>query len=182
MRPISLNAYLGNLLMKKVTMMASHLVNGILILMLSACAQTVGHFTPTVAINPYNTVFYIYRPVATSPGLMKPLKYDYPDVLIDGKSIGVLKYDEYLVAELTPGPHNITVTGLTTASKGWAERDMERVIPASKNKQVFMKLRVEYDLDNMVLGQPGARYIINLMPVDGENAKYEIRETTPASN
>jgi hypothetical protein len=151
-------------------------------LLLSACSQTVGHFTPVAATNPNNTVFYIYRPEASTPGVMKPLKYDYPEVLIDGKSIGVLKYDEYLVTELTSGVHKITITGLTTASSGWAERDIEQAISIGQNKQVFMRLRVEYDLNNMNLGQPGAKYIIQLTPVDAENAKYQIRDTNRSKN
>ncbi len=94
----------------------------------------------------------------------------------------MLKYDEYLVTELTPGAHNITITGLTTASKGWADRDINQVIPASQNKQVFMKLQVEYNLDEMNLGQLGAKCIIQLIPVDAENAQYEIRNTVPENN
>lgn len=46
-------------------------------------------------------MFYIYRPEPAQPGLMKPLKYDYPEVLIDRKSIGVLKYNRYLVTAHT---------------------------------------------------------------------------------
>jgi hypothetical protein len=34
----------------------------------------------------------------------------------------------------------------------------------------------------MNLGQPGAKYIIQLAPVEPENAIYEIRNTTRASN
>ena len=34
----------------------------------------------------------------------------------------------------------------------------------------------------MNLGQRGAKYIINLMPVAAENAKYEIRNTTLEKN
>jgi hypothetical protein len=160
----------------------TYLMSGIAILLLSACTQTVGHFTPAVAANPENTLFYIYRPAASSKGLMKPLKYDYPDVLIDGKSIGVLKYDQYLVTELTPGAHTITITGLTTAAKGWADRDIKQTLPNSQSKQVFMKLQVEYDLDEMNLGEPGAKYIIQLLPVESDNAQYEIRNTTQASD
>jgi hypothetical protein len=168
--------------MNKISTMLSCLLSGIAILLLGACTQTVGHFSPTVASNPNNTVFYLYRPAATTPGVMKPLKFDYPDVLIDGKSIGVLKYNSYLVTELTPGAHKITITGLTAASSGWAERDIEQAIPASQSKQIFMKLQVEYNLDEMNLGQLGAKYIIQLMPVAAENAQYEIRNTEPAGN
>jgi hypothetical protein len=70
---------------------------------------------------------------------------------------------------------------LTTASSNWAERDIKQVIPASQDKQVFMKLQVEYDVDNMNLAQLGAKYIIRLIPVDAENAQYEIRNTVPAA-
>ena len=45
-----------------------------------------------------------------------------------------------------------------------------------------MKLQVEYDLQDMNLFQPGAKYSIHLVPVDIENAKYEIRNTKPAGN
>jgi hypothetical protein len=168
--------------MKKFIMSLSYLISGIGIVILSACTQTVGHFSPATATDPNNTVLYVYRPAASTPGLMKPLKFDFPDVLVDGKSIGVLKYDEYLVTEITPGAHTITITGLTTAASGWAERNIEQVIPAGQNKQVFMKLRVEYDLDDMSLFQPGAKYSIHLIPVDFENAQYEIRNTKPAKN
>lgn len=168
--------------MKRVTPVVACLVGGISALLLSACTQTVGHFTPTVATNPNNTVFYIYRPEAAAPSLMKPLKFDYPDVLIDGNSIGVLKYDQYLVTELAPGTHTVTITGLTTTSKGWAERDIEETISASQGGQVFMKLQVEYDTQHMTLDQLAPKYIIKLLPVSGEDAQYEIRDTTPAGN
>jgi hypothetical protein len=168
--------------MKKVFLAASYLITGIGLVILSACTPTVGHFSPTVATDPNNTVLYVYRPAASSPGLMKPLKFDYPDVLVDGKSIGVLKYDEYIVTELTPGAHKITITGLTTAASGWAERDIEQSIPAGQNKQVFMKLQVEYDIQDMSLLQPGAKYSIHLIPVAFDNAQYEIRNTKPAKN
>ena len=168
--------------MKIIRLAVYCLVTGIGILCLNACTPTVGHFSSTMATDPNNTVLYVYRPAASSPGLMKPLKFDYPDVLIDGKSIGVLKYDEYIVTELTPGEHKITITGLTTAASGWADRNIEQVIPASQNKQVFMKLQVEYDIQDMSLLQPGAKYSIRLMPVDFENAQYEIRDTKSAKN
>jgi hypothetical protein len=150
--------------------------------MLTSCSQSVGRFAPSEATNPNNTVFYIYRPEASTPGVMKPLKFDYPDVLIDGKSIGVLKYDEYLVTEITPGKHTVTITGLSNVSSGWAERDINQAINVGAGGQVFMKLKVEYDLRKMNLGQPGAKYIIQLIPVGEEDAKYEIRNTNRTSD
>jgi hypothetical protein len=167
--------------MKKVAISLAFLANAIALLMLSACSHTVGKFTPAVASDPQNTVFYIYRPEPTQSSLMKPLKFDYPDVLIDGKSIGALKYNEYLVTELTPGAHELTITGLTDVSSGWSERDIKRTIPANRSKLEYMKLQVEYDTNKMTLDTLGPKYKIFLMPVDGEDAKYEIRNTTPAS-
>lgn len=149
-------------------------------LMLAGCVENPGHFTKTTAATPGNALFYLYRPEATTPGLMKPLKFEYPDVLIDGKSIGVLKYNEYLVTELTPGTHTINITGLTQAAKGWAARDIESSFEVGANQQAFMKLRVEYDLNQMNLGQPGAKYLIHLFPVAESDAKYEIRNTEAA--
>jgi len=45
-----------------------------------------------------------------------------------------------------------------------------------------MKLRVEYNLRKMTIGHPGAKYNINLIPISGEYAKFEIRSTTPSNN
>lgn len=168
--------------MRKIPSTFAYLLGAFAIALLGACANSVGHFTPMVASNPENTVLYLYRPEPNQPGLMKPLKFDYPDVLVDGKSVGVLKYNEYLVTELSPGAHKITITGLTPTSKGWSERDIERTIPANRSKQEFMKLQVEYDTEKMTLDQLGAKYIIHLTPVAEGDAKYEIRNTTPASH
>jgi len=167
--------------MKPLCLARSLLLGAATLLVLGGCTQTVGHFTPTAASHPDGTVFYIYRPEASSPGLMKPLKFDYPEVLIDGRSIGVLKYDEYLVTELTPGEHTLRITGLTSAAHNWAERDIERVIRTGQDKQVFMKLSVEYDTQDMTIAQLGPRYTIALVPVDAGDALYEIRNTTPAA-
>lgn len=166
--------------MTRIKSALSYLLVAAAVFALTACTQTVGHFSPTVASDPGNTVFYLYRPEAESPGLMKPLKFDYPEVFIDGKSIGVLKYNEYLVTELAPGDHKIRITGLTPEARNWSPRDIEQPIRPGQQKQVFMKLLVEYDVDNMNLAQLGPKYIIRLVPVDADDAQYEIRNTTRA--
>jgi len=166
--------------MMNTRMILSYLGPAMAALVLTACAQSVGHFTPTPAANPENSVLYVYRPEATKPGLMKPLLLEYPDVLVDGKSIGVLKYDQYITSELAPGAHTVTITGLTATSSGWAARDIEKTIRASQGQPVFMKLQVEYDTDKMTLDQLGPKYIINLSTVSGDDARYEIRNTSPA--
>jgi hypothetical protein len=149
---------------------------------MNGCAPSVGQFAAEVPSSPENSVLYIYRPEPTQPGLMKPLRFDYPEVLVDGASIGVLRYDEYLAVELTPGPHTLTVTGLTAASSGWAARDIVRDLPANRDKQVFMKLRVEYDTREMTIDQLSPKYTIQLTPVDADDAIYEIRNTSPSGD
>lgn len=149
---------------------------------LGACSNNPGQFTPAQVVNPNMGILYLYRPAPTNPGLMKPLKFDYPDVVVDGKSIGVLKYNEYLVTELPPGEHTMNITGLTATASGWAERDIERTFTVSIDEPTFMKLHVGYDLNEMKLGQPGAKYIIRLIPVSEEDAKYEIRSTNRAED
>jgi hypothetical protein len=83
---------------------------------------------------------------------------------------------------LPPGPHTLNITGLTTAASGWTERDIERSVPVKNDQPIFMKLQVEYDLSQMNLGQPGAKYIVRLTPMAEDDAKYEIRNTNPAKN
>lgn len=54
-----------------------------------------GYFEAVQPSTRQRAVVYLYRPEATTPGLMKPLRYDYPDLQIDGQSIGTLKYNKH---------------------------------------------------------------------------------------
>ena len=136
-------------------------------------------FQPTPAYTKGNAMLYLYRPAASSPGIAKPLRFSYPEVFIDGKSYGPIEYDRYMPIELTPGEHQIRLTGLTAKAKDWERRDIDRTIKVSKGESKFMRFRVEYNLAEMNLGQPKSQYSIFLTPVREEDAIYEIRKIKP---
>ena len=79
------------------------------------------YFEPTPIAKPGNAMVYIYRPEATNPG-KKPLTLSYPEVMMDGQSVGFLKYNEYLALEVAPGKREFLVTGLTRDAK-WEPKD-----------------------------------------------------------
>ena len=136
-------------------------------------------FKPTPLQSSSNGMLYIYRPEASTPGLAKPLRFSYPEVLIDNKSVGVIEYNRYLSVELKPGQHNIRLTGLTERAKDWETRDINQVVTISAGDSTFRRFKEEYNLDRMNLGQPKAQYKIFLTPVNEGDAIYEIRYTSP---
>lgn len=145
------------------------------LLLLAGCANPV--FRPEQPAVSGNAMLYLYRPAASTPGVAKPLRLSYPEVFIDGRSVGTIAYNRYLPLELKPGQHRIRLTGLTENAKGWEPRDIEREITVLPGRNHFLRLRVEYNLHEMNLGQPKAQYIILLTPVAEEDAQYEIRHT-----
>jgi len=143
---------------------------------LAGC-QGSGHFEPSPLANTNNAMVYLYRPAATNPG-KKPLRLSYPEVTIDGKSAGFLKYNEYLAFELPPGKHEFVLTGLTREAK-WEPKDRTYTLQAEPGKTYFLRFRVEFNVENMSLGTFTGQYLIYLTPVDREEAAYEIRATSP---
>ena len=79
--------------------------------LLGSCSSP-GHFEPTPIVGSEAAMIYLYRPAASNPGA-KPLLLSYPEVMIDGVSHGVLKYNSYRAIELPPGIHDVRLTGLT---------------------------------------------------------------------
>ena len=155
-----------------------------LLVALSGCGGTsalpnTNVFKPTPLQSSSNGMLYIYRPEASTPGLAKPLRFSYPEVLVDNKSVGVIEYDRYISVELKPGQHNVRLTGLTEKAKGWETRDINQVVTIAAGESTFRRFKVEYDLDRMNLGQPKSQYKIFLTPVDEGDAIYEIRYTEP---
>lgn len=146
-------------------------------LLLAGCAGSRSAFqlqTPQVA---GNAMLYLYRPEASTPGLAKPLRLSYPEVLVDGRSVGTIAYNSYLPIELQPGKHRIRLTGLTAQAKDWEPRDIDQVVTVRAHQNNFLRFRVDYNLREMNLLQPKSQYIILLTPVDEEDAQYEIRHT-----
>jgi len=147
------------------------------LLTLSGCPNT-AYFEPTPIAQSGKAMVYIYRPEATNPG-KKPLRLSYPEVLMDGTSIGFLKYNKHLALEVEPGKHEFVVTGLTRGAK-WEPRDRKYTLEAKAGNSYFMRFRVEFDTAKMSLGTFTGQYIINFHPVDETDAVYEIRHTSKA--
>ncbi|MBP8030642.1 MAG: hypothetical protein KAY78_05685 [Pseudomonadales bacterium] len=136
-------------------------------------------FRPTPLQSSSNGMLYIYRPEASTPGVAKPLRFSYPEVLVDDRSVGVIEYNRYLSVELPPGQHKIRLTGLTEKAKDWETRDIYQVVTITPGDSTFRRFKIEFDLDNMNLFQPKSQYRIFLTPVDANDAIYEIRYTRP---
>jgi hypothetical protein len=146
-------------------------------LLLTGCS-TPGYFQAVQPSSEQRAVLYLYRPEASNPGLMQPLRYDYPEVFIDGQSIGTLKFNSHRHVELAPGRHSVRITGLSPAAR-WEPRDIEQQLTLKPAQVAYLKLNVQYQLNEMVLGQPGPSYNIRLVPMRNDDAIYEIRHTKP---
>ncbi|MGL4315777.1 MAG: DUF2846 domain-containing protein [Pseudomonas sp.] len=146
-------------------------------LLLAACAGP-AYFEAVQPSSPQQAVLYLYRPEASNPGLMQPLRFDYPEVFIDGQSIGTLEFNKYRHVELAAGQHSVLITGLSRGAK-WEPRDIQQKVTLSPAQIKYLKLNVQYKLDEMMLGQPKPSYSIYLTPMRSEEALYEIRHTKP---
>lgn len=144
---------------------------------LAGCVSS-SFFEPTPIAKSGNAMVYVYRPAATNPG-KKPLTLSYPEVMLDGVSAGLLKYNEYLALEVTPGQREFLVTGLTRDAK-WEPRDLSYTLNVEAGKSYFLRYRVEFDTAKMSLGTFRGQYIINFMPINETDAIYEIRHTSNA--
>jgi len=93
--------------------------------------------------------------------------------------VGLLKYNEYLALEVTPGQREFRVTGLTRDAK-WEPRDRSYTLKVAAGKSYFLRYRVEFDTAKMSLGTFKGQYIINLQPINETDAVYEIRHASKA--
>lgn len=142
--------------------------------LLGGCSSP-GHFEPTPIVGSGATMVYLYRPAASNPG-SKPLLLSYPEVMIDGNSHDVLKYNSYLAIELLPGKHDFRLTGLTRSAK-WEPKDVNYSIELKPGETAYLKFRVEFNTAEMTFLELGAKYIIDLNQIPESKAVYEIRDT-----
>ncbi|MES2818081.1 MAG: hypothetical protein V4812_03750 [Pseudomonadota bacterium] len=145
------------------------------LLLVSGCSAP-GYFEPQQP-DKDSGMLYLYRPKADNPG-MQPLRLSYPDIQIDGRSVGPLKFNTHLAVGLSPGKHSIRITGLSKAAS-WEPRDIEKAFMVEPGEVKYLKLDVRFNLREMNLGQPKPSYLIYLTPMRSEDAVYEIRETDP---
>lgn len=144
--------------------------------LLVACSSPPTYFQPDKPSEPGRGLVYLYRPEATNPGL-QPLRFSYPVVMVDGRSVGILEFDKYFPIELAAGQHSILVTGDVAPAKWEDIADIQQQFSLTPGEVKYLKLDVEYRLDDMALGDSSAKYSIFLTPMDSATAIQEIRTT-----
>jgi len=147
-----------------------------ILVFLGSCSSP-GHFEPVLSEDADAASLYIYRPKSDNPGV-QPLRRSYPDMILDGRSIGVLKFKKYRTVSIEPGKHTLTATGLTKNSN-WKPVDKKLVFQIQPGETKYIKLDVRYNMREMKVIQSGAEYLIYLTPMNAESAIYEIRQTSP---
>jgi hypothetical protein len=143
------------------------------VLMLQGCASTPKYFEPTPIAGTDNSMLYLYRPAASNPG-SKPLLRSYPEVMINGVSHGVIRYNEYRGIELSPGATEVRLTG-NSANAKWKPRDTLYSLMLHPGKTAYLKFRVEYNMKNMRLIDPGPKYQIGMSLTPASQATQEMR-------
>ncbi|WEJ69855.1 DUF2846 domain-containing protein [Pseudomonas sp. PSE14] len=146
------------------------------LLLLTGCSGP-GYFEPIPPSTPDRATLYLFRPKADNPG-RQPLRFSYPDILIDEQSVGTLEFNSYRRIELAPGNHNLRVTGLTRKAS-WEPRDIKQTFSIAPGEIKYLKLDVRFNLNEMMLGNPGPSYLIRVTPMRPDDAIYQIRETEP---
>jgi hypothetical protein len=150
----------------------------LVLLSIGACSST-PYFVEQTLSDPSKALVYVYRSKATNPG-KKPMRYSYPDIQVDGASLGVLRYNEFLVAELEPGRRDFLATGLSPISD-WNQGEARYTQQLEAGKTYYLRLRVEYNTDNMSVGTFKGQYLIHLHALDYNEAVYEIRDASRAA-
>jgi hypothetical protein len=117
-----------------------------------------------------NSQIIIYRPKQT----WREEAGSYPEVFLGDQSIGVLRYNGFLVQEVPPGQLQLKVTGLTAPASKWSHRDREIPMITEAGKTYYFRVVVRYDQSSNTLGNPGMDYLLIVNPVSEDDAKYEL--------
>ena len=143
--------------------------------LLAACSSTPNYFQPNQPSAPDRGLVYLYRPAAPNPGL-QPLRQSAPVVMVDGRSVGLLGFEQYFPIELAAGQHSILITG-RVAPADWEIADIEQQFSLAPGEVKYLKLDVQFRLDDMAFGDASAKYQIFLTPMNSNTALDEIRHT-----
>ena len=149
----------------------------IVTLLVSACGNTAYFAAGEPAAD--KALVYIYRPAASNPG-KKPLRTSYPAILVDGKQVGFLKYNQHISVEVAPGTREFVATGLVPEAR-WKPKDRRYPLSVAAGEVYYLRLRVEFDTDHMTIGNFQDQYLIHLHLIDPSDAVYQIRETSAAN-
>lgn len=146
------------------------IVAGFCISLIACGSKPFSYVKPEVK---HNAIVYIYRPDAKNPG-WQPLSRKYPEVWLDGKSLGVLKHNRYIAIELEPGVHNLKFTGLTSEAN-WNMPELKRKFSVRHAEQKYFRFLIQYDPKTLGVLER-TKYLQFLTPMSHDKAIYEIRE------
>jgi len=108
--------------------------------------------------------------------LIQPMRRSYPDLILDGSSVGVLKYKKHRIIPIKAGKHHLKVTGLTDKAK-WDQRDKELAFNINPGETKYLKINIQYDIDEMNKLTTMNKRAVYITPVDADDAVYEVRDT-----
>lgn len=111
--------------------------------------------------------------------LVQPMRRSYPDLILDGSSVGVLKYKKHKIIPIKAGKHRLKVTGLTDKAK-WDQRDKELAFNVKPGETKYLKINIQYDIDEMNKLTTYNKRAVYITPVDTDDAVYEVRDTKEA--
>jgi Protein of unknown function (DUF2846) len=118
------------------------------------------------------SVIYIYRPNTGHKG--KAL--EYPEVFIDGSSLGVLKVRGYMMKEVPAGKHEIRISGSTNKAN-WSFPEIKRIINVKPESKNYFRLMVRFDMDSNQLLGLAMEHLVFLTPVEPDEAIREMKDT-----
>jgi hypothetical protein len=149
----------------------------LLALISSACTSDPKYFE---AIQPVDdeSVLYVYR-AKVKGVVLQPMRYSYPDLILDGNSVGVLKYKTHRAIPIKAGKHELRVTGLTKLAK-WDQKDKKLSFKIKPGQIKYLKINIHYDIDENNHIETMNKRAIYITPIDPEDAIYEIRDTEEA--
>lgn len=118
------------------------------------------------------SAIYLYRP----NGGHKGKSLEYPEVFIDGTSLGIMKAKGYMMKEVPTGQHEIRITGATNKAD-WSFPEIKRTINVRPNSKNYFRLMVRFDMDsNQLLGLM-MKHELFLTPVEADEAIREMKDT-----
>jgi hypothetical protein len=96
----------------------------------------------------------------------------YPEVLIDGTSLGALSYNGFLVYPTAPTDAELVVTGRGAKANGWDFPDRKLPIQLVAGQTLYVRLSLRYN-GNATLTKPGD-YSVQLRTMREHTALVEM--------
>lgn len=134
-------------------------------------------FEPLARNNPDNALVYVYWPAQT----WREKSGSYPELLLDGEPIGLLRYKTYMALEISPGTHDFLLTG-DTERANWQTPKNLLTLPLKPNETKYLRLLVKYDQSKNNWTNPGMSYVVQFLPIAGKQARTDLADLHLALN